>query len=77
MPKRKTIASVDRQIEQTKQQLKATKARYDQLAAQLQALEKERTVIQAEVLVAAMAQSGKTLDEVLTFLRRLTKPRPT
>lgn len=69
MGKRKTMESIDKQIEETQHQLKAIKARYDRVAAQLQALNEEKIQRQAEVLVAALARSGKSLNDVLTFLR--------
>lgn len=48
---------------------KATKTHCDRAAAQLQTLSKEKTQRQAEMPAAALTRSGKSLDDVLTFLR--------
>lgn len=66
MARRKTLAAIDKEIQETQRQLIAAKARYDRLAAQLTGL-KQR---EAEVLAEALAKSGKTLEDVLTYLRR-------
>ena len=66
MTRRKTLAAIDKEIQETQRQLIAAKARYDRLAAQLTGL-KQR---EAEVLAEALAKSGKTLEDVLTYLRR-------
>lgn len=70
MAKRKTLASIDRQIEKTKQQLQVVSKRYERLSKQLQALHKEREARQGEILAEALAKSSKSLDDVLTFLGR-------
>lgn len=46
------------------------KARMDRLTAELRGLELERRQRQADVILAALSKSGKTLDDVLTFLGR-------
>ena len=46
------------------------KARMDRLTAELRGLELERRKRQADVFLAALSKSGKTLDDVLTFLGR-------
>ena len=66
MARRKTLAAIDKEIQETQRQLIAAKARYDRLAAQLTGL-KQR---EAEVLAEALAKSGKTLEDVLTYLHR-------
>lgn len=67
MARRKTLAAIDKEIQETQRQLIAAKARYDRLAAQLTGLNKQR---EAEVLAEALAKSGKTLEDVLTYPRR-------
>ena len=46
------------------------KARYEKLGEKLLVLNKEKTLRQAEVIADAMARSGKTMEEVMTFLSR-------
>lgn len=48
----------------------AAKARYDKLAEQLLEPQKEKERAQGALVVDALARSEKTLEEVLTFLRR-------
>ena len=40
------------------------------MAAQLTGLNRQRKQREAEVLAEALAKSGKTLEDVLTYLRR-------
>lgn len=69
MPKRKSLASIDRKIEETQNRLIAIQARYEKVAKKLQALQSERKLKQAELIADALAKSGKNLEDVLTFLR--------
>ena len=70
MARRKTLAALDKEIEAAQRQLIAAKARYDRVAARLIELDRARKQREAEVLAEALAKSGKTLEDVLTFLRR-------
>lgn len=70
MPKRKTLASLEKQIALTKHQMLKAKARYEKLGEKLLELNKEKTLRQAEAIADAMARSGKTMEEVMTFLSR-------
>lgn len=70
MPKRKTLASLEKQIALTQNQMLKAKARYEKLGEKLLVLNKEKTLRQAEVIADAMARSGKTMEEVMTFLSR-------
>ena len=70
MPRIKTVTAIDRQIEQVQADLIRAKARMDRLPAELRGLELERRQRRADVLLAALSKSGKTLDDVLTFLGR-------
>ena len=70
MARRKTLAAIDKEIQETQRQLIAAKVRYDRLAAQLTGLNRQRKQREAKVLAEALAKSGKTLEDVLTYLRR-------
>ena len=70
MPRIKTVDAIDRQIEQVQADLIRAKARMDRLTAKLRGLELERRQRQADVILAALSKSGKTLDDVLTCLGR-------
>jgi len=69
MAKRKTVASIEKQIQLTQQRILVAKARYERLGEQLLALNKEKSLRQAELIVDAM-NSGKSMAEIMTFLSR-------
>lgn len=68
MAKRKTMESIERQIDEVQQQIIRTKARYDKLSEQLLALNREKEMRQAEIIIGALSKSGKSLSDVLIFL---------
>ena len=70
MPRSKSIASIDNRIKKVQENLFKTKARLDQLTAELPQLEREKKLRQADAILQALSKSGKSLDEVLTFLGR-------
>ena len=70
MPKRKSLASIEKQIKLTQQRLLKVKTRYEKLGVKLIELNKEKTLRQAEVIAEARARSGKTMEELMTFLSR-------
>ena len=70
MPKRKSLASIEKQIKLTQQRLLKVKTRYEKLGVKLIEPNKEKTLRQAEVIAEAMARSGKTMEELMTFLSR-------
>ena len=69
MANRKTLTSIEKKIKLTQQQLSKAKTRYDRLAAELIALNKEKALRQAEMIAQALARSNKSMDELMTFLR--------
>jgi len=46
------------------------KVRLDKLTAELRGLEQEKKLRQADAILQALSKSGKSLDDVLTFLGR-------
>lgn len=69
MPKRRTIASIDAQMREVKQKMTAVKQRYDRLCDDLATLQAERDSLMAHEIVEAMKRSGKSYDELMTFLK--------
>ena len=69
MPRQKSIASIDAQISACKNKIVQTKARYDKLCGELQALQAERELIMSQMILAAMKKSGRSYDELMTFLQ--------
>lgn len=70
MPRSKSIASFDNRIKKVQENLFKTKARLDQLTAELRELEREKKLRQADAILQALSKSGKSLDDVLAFLGR-------
>ena len=68
MPKHKTLAVLERRIEETQACLMRAKARYDRLTQELQALHIEHDRVRAETIHRAFKKSGKSMDELMTFL---------
>lgn len=70
MPRNKSITSIDNRIKKVQEDLFKTKARLDKLTAELRGLEREKKFRQADAILQALSKSGKSLDDVLTFLGR-------
>lgn len=68
MTRRKTIASIESQINKVKMKISNTKKRYDQLCDELEKLQAERDSTVGLEIVEAMKRSGKTYSEIMTFL---------
>lgn len=70
MPRRRSLKGLQSEIEQTKQKMVAAKQRYDRVAERLKSLTQERDRAQADLIAAAFRKSGKSLEQLLTFLGR-------
>lgn len=70
MPRRKSMATIDARIDAVKKTIAATKARYERLCDELRALQTEREDLMAKEVLAALKRSGKSYQELMTFLRR-------
>ncbi len=68
MPRRKSVASVDKKIDELKKKISAVQARYDRLCAELTELQAERDAAMGLELVQALKSSGKSYREIMTFL---------
>lgn len=69
MPRRKSIASIDAQISTRKTKIAKAKKRYDKLCDELQTLQAEREQAMSQNILAAMKKSGRSYDELMTFLQ--------
>jgi len=69
MPKRKSIASIDAQIIACKNRIAKAKVRYDKLCDDLRMLQAERELVMSQQILAAMKKSGRSYDELMTFLQ--------
>lgn len=68
MARKKSIATINRKIEETEAKLSAVSKRYDRITEQLKQLQKEKQDYEANEIIEAYRQSGRSLDEVLIFL---------
>ncbi len=68
MARTRTIQSVEADITKTESELSKLQDRCDELANQLSDLRKEKRELEEKQIIAAYEQSGKSLQEVLTFL---------
>ena len=70
MPRRPSVPALEKKIKETEMKLIAAKARCERIGQQLNELYKTRDSIQAEIIMEAFNKSGKTMRELMTFLKR-------
>lgn len=68
MARTKSVASLDEQIEKAQDRLVKAKAQYDSAAAELRKLLEERDARRQKLLMAAIAKSDKSFEDILRFL---------
>ena len=68
MARKKSTESIDSEIAKTKADMSKLQDRYDKLAEKLKTLQKEKRQQEADAIMDAYLKSGKSLDEVMTFL---------
>ena len=68
MARTKSNASLDEQIEKAQDRLAKAKAQYDSVAAELRKLLEERDARRQKLLMAAIAKSDKSFEDILRFL---------
>lgn len=69
MARRKSAEALDTEIVKTKEDLAKLQAKCEKLTVKLKELQEQRQRIEADAIVDAYLQSGKTLDELMTFLQ--------
>ena len=60
--------TLDEQIEKAQERLAKAKAQYDSAAAELRKLLEERDARRQKLLMAAIAKSDKSFEDILRFL---------
>ena len=70
MSRLKTMRSIDAKIEAKQEKIQKAKQRYDRLCGELSELQKERDLVMANEIMAALKTSGKGYHELMTFLGR-------
>lgn len=68
MARTKSISTIEAEISKTEKDLARAQARYDSLAAHLLELQQKKKDYEAKQVMDAFHKSGKSLDELLTFL---------
>ena len=69
MARKKTTESIDAEIARVKATMSKLQDRYDNLAKKLTDLEEQKRRRQAEEIMDAFLESGKSFDEIMTFLK--------
>jgi hypothetical protein len=69
MARTKTMASIDAKIAKAQAAVEKAKTRYDSAIAELESLYVEKNNLQAKELAAAIEKSGKSYEDVLTFIK--------
>ena len=68
MARKKSADTLDAEIAKVKSDMSKLQDRYDKLAEKLKDLQEQRRRIEADAIMDAYLKSGKTLDEIMTFL---------
>ena len=69
MARKKSTATIESEISKTEAEMTKIQDRYNKLADKLKNLQEQKRQIESEEIMEAYLQSGKSLDEVMTFLK--------
>ena len=69
MARKKSTETIETEIIKVKTAMSKLQHRYDKLANQLKELEEQKRRAEADVIMDAYLKSGKSLDEIMTFLK--------
>ncbi len=69
MARKKSADTLDTEIAKVKSDMSKLQDRYDKLAEKLKDLQEQKRRIEADAIMDAYLKSGKTLDEIMTFLK--------
>lgn len=68
MARKKSTETIDAEINKVKSEMSRLQDRYDKLADKLKDLQDQKRRIEADAIMDAYLKSGKSLEEVMTFL---------
>ena len=68
MARKKSTEAIEAEIKKVKSDMSKLQGRYDKLADKLKDLQDQKRRIEADVIMDAYLKSGKSLDEIMTFL---------
>lgn len=69
MARKKSSESIEAEIIKIKSDMSKLQDRYDKLAEKLKGLQEQKRRYEADAIMDAYLKSGKSLDEVMTFLK--------
>ncbi len=69
MARKKSADTLDAEIAKVKSDMSKLQDRYDKLAEKLKDLQEQKRRIEADAIMDAYLKSGKTLEEIMTFLK--------
>ncbi len=69
MARKKSTETIEAEIIKIKTAMSKLQDRYDKLADQLKDLEEQKRRAEADIIMDAYLKSGKSLDEIMTFLK--------
>ena len=68
MARKKSTEAIEAEINKTKSDMSKLQDKYDKLADKLKALQDQKRRIEGDAIMDAYLKSGKSFDEILTFL---------
>lgn len=68
MARTRSISSIEAELAKAEAELTKAQERVDSLSAKVMELQKQKQEYEAKRIMEAYRQSGKTIEEVLTFL---------
>ncbi len=69
MARVRTIESINVEIAKIQEELNNLHQKYDKTAAKLEVLQEQKQKYQTKLVMKALQSSGKSLDELMTFLK--------
>ena len=68
MARKKSTEAIEAEINKTKSDMSRLQDKYDKLADKLKELQEQKLRIEADAIMDAYLKSGKSFDEIMTFL---------
>lgn len=68
MARKKSTEAIEAEINKTKSDMSRLQDRYDKLADKLKELQEQKRRIEGDAIMDAYLKSGKSFDEIMTFL---------
>lgn len=68
MARKKSTEAIEAEINKTKSDMSKLQDRYDKLADKLKDLQDQKRRIEGDAIIDAYLKSGKSFDEIMTFL---------